>query len=234
MSLNKSPRKRGSAHAKIVAGLIALSFVSIFFLGATKEKTLIVKELPNGSTASYSLIDQEPQKDIEVFFWYGCPHCLNLEESFERSRVRDRVIRSGYSFTRTPLPANPRWEIHARLYHALEHFGVNDRIHLLVMKEIQTHRITTSSEIKSMLQRLHSQGRFGSVQLAVSPDDIMMLLNDELINQKIIETKNRAREYSITGVPTVIAEGNKKLQMSSRMRHEDIASFVLELTGSSR
>lgn len=230
---NKSP-KRTSSHFRVVFGFIALSLTAIILLNKTQDRSLVRVELNNGNIARYSFTGSEAEKDVEVFFWYGCPHCLNLEAALLENKVKDKVIRSGYTFTRTPLPANSLWEIHARLFHALEHFDAPDTTHLLVMMELQNKKATTFNEIKIMLQRLHANGKLILADRSITPDHIMNLINDESVTQEINKSKIRARSLGISGVPTLMVDGNKKIKISAGMTHQDAVDLVLMVTDSSR
>src|SRR5689334_12596404 len=62
-------------------------------------------------------------KKIEVveFFWYGCPHCYNLEpyiERWEKSAPPDVQLR------RIPAVFNQRWAHDAAIFYTFEALGV--------------------------------------------------------------------------------------------------------------
>jgi len=62
-------------------------------------------------------------KKIEVteFFWYGCPHCYNLEpyiERWQKSAPPDVELR------RIPAVFNARWGHDAAIYYTIEALGL--------------------------------------------------------------------------------------------------------------
>ena len=59
---------------------------------------------------------------IEVleFFWYGCPHCYNLEPAMEEWL---KTQKGNIEFHRVPSPLNPSWAVHAQFYYAAEALG---------------------------------------------------------------------------------------------------------------
>lgn len=53
---------------------------------------------------------------VVEFFWFGCPHCYNLEPLVKAFRQSHPDIQ----FITLPAAPNPRWEIEARIYYAME------------------------------------------------------------------------------------------------------------------
>src|SRR5918997_352262 len=90
----------------------------------------------------YLLIEPQPVttgERIEVieFFWYGCPHCNNLQpplEAWLKRKPADVELRR--------IPANFResWVPHARLYYTLEALGEIGRLHQAVYRSMHVEK----------------------------------------------------------------------------------------------
>jgi thiol:disulfide interchange protein DsbA len=81
-----------------------------------------------------------PSDRIEVteFFWYGCPHCFDLEPPLAAWAAS---LPAGVSFRRVPaIPANDKWLPAARLYYTLEAMGLADKLHFEVFAAIHVGR----------------------------------------------------------------------------------------------
>ena len=70
----------------------------------------------------------ETGKNIEVreYFWYGCPHCFNLEPTINKWLKQKP---KGAEFVRSPAILGPSWQIHAVAYFSYEALGIVDKMH---------------------------------------------------------------------------------------------------------
>jgi thiol:disulfide interchange protein DsbA len=82
---------------------------------------------------------------IEVleFFWYGCPHCYNLEPAIESWMKR---LRPDTEFRRVPAVFNDRWAIDAAIFHTFEAMGVLEKVHRPFFDSIHRDRLRTDSK----------------------------------------------------------------------------------------
>ena len=88
---------------------------------------------------------QEPQPTlgggkVEVieFFWYGCPHCHQLEPAISKwlaNPPKDVV------FKRVPAIPSEGWAQMATMYYTLEALGSLDRLHLKVFEALHKERL---------------------------------------------------------------------------------------------
>jgi len=98
-------------------------------------------------------IDTPPGKiEVVEFFWYGCPHCYDLEPALEpwvKKLPKDVV------FKRVPAAFNEQWAIAARVYYALESIGESERLHVKLFNAIHRDhlRITSESEMADWLKK---------------------------------------------------------------------------------
>jgi protein dithiol oxidoreductase (disulfide-forming) len=148
----------------------------------------------------YQLIPPQPVTTgdrIEVieFFWYGCPHCNNLQPALEAwltHKPADVELR------RIPTIFRESWVPHARFYYTLEALGEIPRLHQAVYRAIHVNR----ESLMSASATAEWAGRHGIEQsrwLAVyeSPD----------IERKIQESRAHTRGYSIGGTPSLVVDG---------------------------
>ena len=89
------------------------------------------QEIRARQNVEYRLIDPqrvETRDRIEVidFFWYGCPHCNDLQPALEgwiKRKPADVVVR------RIPAILQDSWAPHARIYYTLEQLNEVERLH---------------------------------------------------------------------------------------------------------
>ena len=162
--------------------------------------------------------DDQARHEVVELFWYGCSHCFDFEPhvgKWKQEKADD------VTFVRVPAIFNPRWEQHARAYYALELMGVLERGHELLFNGI------------------HDQGRglhdLDSMARYFAANDIDEKKFRESFKSFAVETKiNRAkqlvRQYQITGVPSVIVDGEYKISASTAGGYPQLIGVIENLT----
>jgi thiol:disulfide interchange protein DsbA len=85
--------------------------------------------------------------EVVEMFWYGCPHCYDLEPVTQEwlKRKPDNVV-----FVRMPVAFGANWEPGARAYYAAEALGVLDQLHPLLFEAFHKKRkLNTEDELDS-------------------------------------------------------------------------------------
>ena len=95
-------------------------------------------------------------KKIEVieFFWYGCPHCYNLEPQLE-SWVKK--LPPDVQFRRVPAVFNARWGHDAAIFYTFEAMGVLDKLHRPFFDAIHREGLRTDNK-EALSQWLQKNG----------------------------------------------------------------------------
>ncbi|MCK5361179.1 MAG: thiol:disulfide interchange protein DsbA/DsbL, partial [Gammaproteobacteria bacterium] len=129
-------------------------------------------------------------------FWYGCPHCFNLEAPL--NKWRQEGIPDNAEFLRMPGIFRDNWIPHARAYYAFEALGQTEKLHHAMMNEmhVKKKRLMTKDQIADFIA---TQG----VDRKEFLDAYNSFSVDSLSRQAGIMTKR----YNITGVPTIIVDG---------------------------
>ena len=148
----------------------------------------------------YQLIDPQPVATgnrIEVidFFWYGCPHCNNLQPSLEawlKRKPADVELRH------IPAIFRESWVPHARLYYTLEALGEVDRLHQSVYRAIHNEResLMTASATSEWVARN-----------GIESQRWLAAYNSPEVERKVQEARAFTRSYSIEGTPSLVVDG---------------------------
>ena len=77
---------------------------------------------------------QQESSDIIIyeFFWYGCPHCFNLEPTMDRIEAN---LSEDVRLVKVPVALRDSWLPHAKLYYALKQMNKIDDVHNLIFEE---------------------------------------------------------------------------------------------------
>ena len=161
---------------------------------------------------------------IEVLelFWYGCPHCYQLEPEVEvwlKSKPDD------VEFVRIPAVLGPSWELLARGYYTADLLNATDKIHrpLFELLHKERKRIRNADELKAFF-----------VEQGVSAEDF----DNTFSSFAAITKTNRAKQahdmYGISGVPALVVNGKYLVTAKLAGGNKQMLEVVDYLVGQER
>lgn len=210
------------APAKLIACALALL---VFYSNTGAAQQPADTQRPASQTLvradiEYRVIKPQPVSvaGIEVidFFWYGCPHCHNLQPALERwisRKPADVTVR------RIPAVLRESWAPHARIYYTLEALGEVERLHQRVyygyhVEELAMSRPEVMSEwaVRNGIARERWEEAYNSVA----------------VQRKVEEAARLSRAYSVTGTPTLVVNGR---YLTSSSMSESLNGVVMIVDG---
>lgn len=162
--------------------------------------TLLAKELKEGvEYKAYTTpfpVSTGDKVEVREVFWYGCPHCFNLEKPL--GQWRKEKMPANAQFIRMPAVFRENWIPHARAYYAFEALNKTEELHHALMNAIHVKRqkIMTKDQIADFVA---TQG----VDRKEFLDAYNSFSVDTLSRQAAIMTKR----YGISGVPSIVVDG---------------------------
>ncbi|MCF7979868.1 MAG: thiol:disulfide interchange protein DsbA/DsbL [Chromatiaceae bacterium] len=139
----------------------------------------------------------EPGDDVEVLelFWYGCPHCYQLEPAIERWLENKP---EGVSFRRLPAAASSRWIPHAKAYFAAEQLGELEKLHEPLFKALheQRRRIFTDEELFAF-----------AAEQGIDEQAFRDAYQSFPVDMRVRQSADLARRYQLSGVPAIVVNG---------------------------
>lgn len=187
----------------------------VFFNGTSAAQQPVRAEI------EYRVIKPQPvsvANGIEVidFFWYGCPHCHNLQPALERwisRKPADVTVR------RIPAILRDSWAAHARIYYTLEALGEVERLHQRVYHGYHVEELSMSKpEVMSEW----------AVRNGIARERWDEAYNSPAVQRKVEEAARLSRAYSIAGTPSLVVNGR---YLTSGSMGESLNSTVLILDG---
>lgn len=176
---------------------------------------------PIRADIEYRIIKPQPvsvSNGIEVidFFWYGCPHCHNLQPALERwisRKPADVTVR------RIPAILRDSWAPHARIFYTLEALGEVERLHQRVYHGYHVEELSMSKpEVMSEW----------AVRNGIARERWDEAYNSAAVQRKVEEAARLSRAYSIAGTPSLVVNGR---YLTSGSMGETLNSTVLILDG---
>jgi len=161
-------------------------------------------------------------KKIEVveFFWYGCPHCYNLEPQLEAwvKKLPPDVV-----FRRVPAVFNERWGHDAAIFYTFEALGVLERLHRPFFDAIHRDHLRTDSQ-EAMTQWLSRNG--------VDPKKFFDTMKSFGVQSKTKRAIQLTTAYKIDGTPAMAVQGRYTVsaeQGGSREGMLDTVSYLVDM-----
>jgi thiol:disulfide interchange protein DsbA len=139
---------------------------------------------------------QDPQKiEVQEFFWYGCPHCLEFEPDLN-AWIKTKP--DSVNFIRQPAVFNEQWAEHAKAYFTAEALGVADKMNADFFDAIQhqKQKLSTEEELAPFfVAHGVNEAAFHQAYKSFAVDSKMRLAN------------GLAAKYGVTGTPSLVVNG---------------------------
>ena len=189
---------------------IKSTFLAIFLILITSSNVCAQKYV------QISTEKQQESKDIIIyeFFWYGCPHCYNLEPTMDRIEAD---LEKDTKVVKLPVALRDSWIPHAKLYYALKQMDKIDLVHNLIFEEIhlEDNRLNTEQQMIDFL------GKHG-----IDTDKFIEKYNSFGTEARIKKASNLAKKYQIDSVPTIIINGKFLTSGSYVSSYDELYSVV--------
>ncbi len=178
---------------------------SEFIEGINYER--IIPPLPGGTNG---------RVEVRELFWYGCPHCFNLEPTLTawRTHKADYI-----DFIPTPaIFNNPVWQTHATAFYTAEALKIVDKIHTKLFDAIHVgHRtLNTEAQIRDFFME----------QAGVSGEDFDKAFNSFSVKTKTSRAADLSQKTGINGVPAIIINGKYRVDAALAGGIENITKII--------
>ena len=153
---------------------------------------------------------------IEVieFFWYGCPHCYNLEPSIE---AWQKHLAADTQFRRVPAIFSARWGHDATLFYAFEAMGVLEKLHRPLFDAIHRDRLRTDNA-EALSEWLQKQG--------IDPNKFNETFKSFGVQAKVRRAAQQTVAYKIDGTPAMAVQGRYTVSADQGGSHEGMLQTV--------
>lgn len=133
--------------------------------------------------------------EVLEFFWYGCPHCYQLEpELLLWSKKLPRTV----ALVRQPAVLGESWMTLTQAYYALDSLGEIPRLHGPLFNALHNEGRRFNSP-ESVITWAATQG--------VNPDKLKAAFQSFSVHTKAGNAKQISQEYRLEGVPALVING---------------------------
>lgn len=182
---------------------LVMSFLLVGF--SLLGSTVFAQELIEGRhfvTLSSPVPTAQPEKiEVVELFWYGCPHCYQLEPTINPWAA---AFPDDVNFVRIPAMFGGIWNVHGQLFFTLEAMNAEAKIH------------------DSIFNALHNSGRKLSTLNDITDFVVSQGVDEALftktwssfsVKSQMEKAKKHALAYQITGVPALVVNGKYRFDI---------------------
>lgn len=136
--------------------------------------------------------------EVVELFWYGCPHCYQLEASAREwlKRKPEQV-----AFVRIPVAFGPTWEAGARAFYAAEELGVSEKMHQPLFDAMHQKASPSVDELAAIFA---AQG--------VDAEAFRKAYGSFQTETQLRRGNQMAQRYNARGVPMLIVNGKYEVR----------------------
>jgi thiol:disulfide interchange protein DsbA len=160
-----------------------------------------------------------PDGKIEVveFFWYGCPHCYQIEPDLEAWLEKQP---ENISFVRVPAPLNKKWTVHAQFFYAAEILGLTEKLHIPLFEamHVKKRRLFDKDSLIDF-----------AVEQGVNRQEFVDTLNSFGVYVKVQNARKLGQRYQLDGVPAIGINGKYKTSGSLAGSYSKMFEILSEL-----
>jgi thiol:disulfide interchange protein DsbA len=134
---------------------------------------------------------------IEVleFFWYGCPHCNNLQNPL-RAWLKRKP--EDVDFKRVPAVFQDSWVPLTKAYFTIEAMGLVDKLHHQVFAAIHEQKVRLQDQ-KVLFDWMEKHG--------VDRQKFADTYNSFAVQSRTQRAKDMTANYDIPGTPAIVVDG---------------------------
>lgn len=168
--------------------------------------------------------DNPAKVEVTELFWYGCPHCYELEPHLT---VWVKKLPQDVTFKRVPGIPRPDWAPGAKAYYAMEALGVLDKLHAPFFEAIHKQRSVKANDEAAMIDWITKQSGMDRKKVSDA-------YNSFSVNTKNMRAMQIFRASGATGVPALIVDGKYITSISMAGGTEEVLKVADQLIAKAR
>jgi thiol:disulfide interchange protein DsbA len=172
----------------LLAASLVLGFAAPALAQLTPGKDYLLVKPPQPTDSGNKI-------EVLEFFWYGCPHCANLQpflESWLKRKPAD------VEFKHMPAVFQDSWVPLTRAYYTLEAMGLTDKLHQEVFNAIHRQKVNLR-DANAIIDWVAGKG--------VDRKRFTDTYNSFGVTGKLQRSIDLTRKYDIPGTPAIAIDG---------------------------
>lgn len=151
--------------------------------------------------------------EVMEFFWYGCPHCSNLQPSLEAWLKRKPAE---VDFKRVPAVFQDSWVPLTRAYYTIEAMGLVDKLHQEMFAALHKQRINLK-DANAIFDWVAGKG--------IDRKKFADTYNSFGVNGRTQRSIELTRKFDIPGTPALVIDGKFIASPSMTLKSERVIDY---------
>ncbi len=170
-----------------------------------KDYKILPESVRNNDQVKAFVAQDAGKIQVIEFFSYGCPACNALEPYFEgwiNIQPENVVIR------RVPATFEPSWDVLAKLYFSLDHFGLLDSLNMNVWNSIHRYgeNLFTADNIFKWYQKQETNSK-RVTQYEIGLNEFKQYFNSLTVDKQVKDSTKLFFAFKLSSTPAVIVAG---------------------------
>lgn len=146
-------------------------------------------------------VSKKDQIEVVELFWYGCPHCYQLEPTLNPWVEQ---LPEDVNFVKMPAMFGGAWDVHGQLFYTLQALKVEQKVHDRVFDALHNkkQRLANAKEIASFLE---ADG--------IDQDTFYKTWNSFGVKSQMEKARQQAMAYQVQGVPALVINGKYRFDI---------------------
>ncbi len=161
-------------------------------------------------------VDNPKRIEVIEFFWYGCPHCYDLQPALRAWLAKKPDV----EFRHVPAVFRESWIPHTRLFYSLEAMNLLPKLHDEVFKAIHEQKAELS-DLAQMQAWLAKRG--------VDPRQFAEVYNSFGVQSRVQRSIQMSKSYGLSGTPTLVVNGRYLTSPAMTQGHERTFAVIDQL-----
>jgi len=157
--------------------------------------------------------------DVLEFFSYGCGHCQQFAPELQAWHEKNGSKQVAY----IPVVWNQTTGLYARLFYAIQPLENFDEVHHDMFKLFAT--FGNEKSLGEQLDKIYAM----LAEKGVDTAEVKTRLESKELESKLRSSITLAKHYEITGTPTLILQGSKRINNKALTSKDDLFVFVDKL-----
>jgi len=144
----------------------------------------------------------QPEKiEVIALFWYGCPHCYQLESTLNPWSA---TLAEDVNFIRMPAMFGGIWNLHGQLFYTLKTMQADENIHQRIFDTLHNsnRKLSSLNEITDFI-----------VEQGVDKELFTKTWSSFSVKSQMEKAKKQAMAYQISGVPAIVINGKYRFDI---------------------
>jgi len=162
------------------------------------------------------------KNEVLEFFWYGCPHCYNLEPTLETWLKK---LPPDVQFVRVPAILSERWQYDAQIFYTFDAMNLLPKLHRPFFDAIHRDGLRTDNQ-QALAEWLKRQG--------VDDKRFFDTMKSMGVDTKLRRAAHLTLAYRINGTPAMAVAGRYTIGAEQARSQQGMVDTVDYLVGTLR